>query len=80
MGNLFQTPLKEICESYHPKSHPILGPLLENGPVELVERYAIPHQDAYADACQLCYQARCSLRSQFPNWLTPDQMYGVITS
>ena len=80
MGNLFQTPLKEICGSYNPKSHPILGPLLDNGPVGLVERYTIPHQDAYADACQLCYQVRCSLRSQFPNWLTPDQMYGVITS
>jgi MoaA/NifB/PqqE/SkfB family radical SAM enzyme len=80
IGNLFQTPLKEICQSYDPLRHQILGPLLENGPVGLVERYALPHQDEYADACHLCYQARSSLRSRFPNLLTPDQMYGVITS
>ena len=80
IGNLFQTPLAEICRSYAPLNHPILGPLIESGPVGLVERYALPHRDEYADACHLCYQARLSLRSQFPNFLTPDQMYGVITS
>jgi hypothetical protein len=80
IGNLFHTPLNEICQDYDPQRHPILGPLLERGPVGLVERYAIPHLDEYADACHLCYQARVSLRSQFPDYLIPDQMYGVITS
>jgi hypothetical protein len=80
IGNLYQTPLSEICSSYDPSRHPILGPILEGGPVALVERYALPHQDEYADACHLCYQARLSLRHQFPDILTPDQMYGVITS
>ena len=80
IGNLFQTPLKEICRSYDPLQHPILGPLLENGPVGLVERYALPHRDEYADACHMCYETRLALRSQFPDFLTPDQMYGVITS
>jgi hypothetical protein len=80
IGNLFRTSLKEICLSYDPQHHPILGPLLERGPVGLVERYTIPHLDEYADACHLCYQSRLSLRSQFPDYLIPDQMYGVITS
>jgi hypothetical protein len=80
IGNLFQASLKEICQAYAPLRHPILGPLLDGGPVGLVERYTLPHREDYADACHLCYQARLSLRSQFPNWLTPDQMYGVITS
>ncbi len=79
-GIYSRTPLKEICRSYDPLQHPILGPLLENGPVGLVERYALPHRDEYADACHMCYEARLSLRSQFPEFLTPDQMYGVITS
>jgi len=48
--------------------------------VGLVERYALPHRDEYADACHMCYESRLSLRSQFPDFLTPDQMYGVITS
>jgi hypothetical protein len=80
MGNLFQAPLKEICQSYDPWQHPILGPLLENGPVGLVSKYNLPHREEYADACHLCYQARLSLRSQFPGYLAPDQVYGVITT
>src|SRR3990172_13273311 len=35
IGNLFRTPLKEICETYDPDAHPIVGPLLRGGPVEL---------------------------------------------
>jgi hypothetical protein len=37
-----------------------------------------PHEDAYADACHFCYEARRALRTRFPEILTPDQMYGVI--
>lgn len=80
IGNLFQTPLIEVCRSYDPRQHPVLGPLLEKGPVGLVERYSLPHRDQYADACHMCYEARLALRSRFPDFLTPDQMYGVITS
>ena len=77
IGNMFQTPLSEICESYDPETHPICGPLLAGGPAELVRRYRLPIQDRYADACHLCYTARRSLRERFPDILTPDQMYGV---
>jgi MoaA/NifB/PqqE/SkfB family radical SAM enzyme len=78
LGNLFQTPLREICETYDPDEHPITGPLLAGGPVELVRRYDMPHEGAYADACHLCYETCRSLRGQFPGILVPDQMYGIV--
>lgn len=78
IGNLFQQRLKDICESYRPEQHPICGPLLEGGPVALVEEYNLPHAGAYADACHLCYEARLALRPRFADVLAPDQMYGVL--
>ncbi|HEX9896103.1 MAG TPA: radical SAM protein [Dehalococcoidales bacterium] len=77
IGNLFRTPLKEICKIYNPYNHPIIAPLLEKGPVELVRRYGIPHAEGYADACHLCYESRCWLYKQFPETLCPNQMYGI---
>ena len=77
IGNLFQMPLKEICERYDPDHHPIAGPLLRGGPIGLVEDYSVPHRAEYADACHLCYETRRALRDQFPEILTPDQVYGV---
>jgi hypothetical protein len=68
--------LSKLCASYDPDTHPITGPLLDGGPVELARRYNTLHNDRYADACHLCYQTRTKLRSQFPETLTPDQVYG----
>jgi hypothetical protein len=48
MGNLFDRPLKDIVHNYRPKQHPIVGPLLQGGPAELVRRYDVPHAPAYA--------------------------------
>jgi Radical SAM superfamily len=76
LGNLFQRPLKEIVRTYRPKQHPIVGPLLQGGPAQLVRQYAVPHADAYGDACHLCYAARTALRPQFGDVLGPGQMYG----
>ena len=69
--------MKEICKTYDPDSNPIIGPLIEGGPVELIRRYGLPHEAAYADACHLCDEARRALRHRFPETLGPDQMYGV---
>jgi MoaA/NifB/PqqE/SkfB family radical SAM enzyme len=77
LGNVFQTSLKEICETYDPDSHPIVGPLLAGGPAELTRRYEVSHADYYADACHLCDATRRMLRGRFPTLLMPDQMYGV---
>jgi len=78
LGNVFETSLKEICEKYDVDAHPICGPLLEGGPAGLVTEYNLPHASSYADACHLCYAARTMLRSRFPQYLIPDQMYGVM--
>jgi hypothetical protein len=77
IGNLNERPLIEIMGIYDPDTHPIVGPLLAGGPVEIVKRYELPHEQAYADACHLCYISRCKLRSRFPDDLSPDQMYGI---
>jgi hypothetical protein len=77
LGNFLETPLSKICDDYEAETHPITGPLLIDGPAELIRRYDLPHEDRYADACHLCYQARRMLREQFPQILMPDQMYGV---
>jgi MoaA/NifB/PqqE/SkfB family radical SAM enzyme len=78
LGNVFQESLREICASYDAERHPITGPLLKGGPAELVRCYDLPHQEGYADACHLCYEARLVLRGRFPEILRPDQMYGVV--
>ena len=79
IGNLFKRPLKQICEEYDVDAHPICGPLHKGGPAALVTEYGLnDHASNYADACHLCYEARTALRARFPEWLAPDQMYGVM--
>lgn len=76
IGNLFRTPLADICGSYEVGRHPVTGPLHRGGPVELYRTCDLPQGGTYADACHMCYEARVKLRSRFPDILTPDQMYG----
>jgi len=80
LGNIFQKPLIDIVDDYSPHTHPILATLHQGGPAALVEKYEVPHEEAYADACHLCYSTRIALRDQFPDILTPDQVYGVYNS
>lgn len=76
IGNLFRKSLKEICDEYTPEKHPITGPLFKGGPAELARTYQTAHAGEYADACHLCYDTRLALRAEFPDVLTPGQMYG----
>lgn len=76
IGNIFERPLRDICETFFTETHPICGPLLKGGPAELAETYNLVHDDTYADACHLCYESRLALRERFPDVLTPAQMYG----
>ena len=76
IGNLFERPLKQICEEYDVDTHPICGLLHSGGPAALVTEYNLEHASSYADACHLCYEARTSLRTRFPEILAPGQMYG----
>jgi hypothetical protein len=78
IGNIFNESINEICDKFEPHKHPIIGPLLDGGPVRLAEEYRVSTDDAYADACHMCYETRKLLRGQFPDILLPDQMYGLI--
>ena len=78
IGNLFEKPLKQICEEYDVDSHPVCGLLHSGGPAALVAEYNLEHASHYADACHLCYEMRTTLRARFPEILAPDQMYGVM--
>jgi MoaA/NifB/PqqE/SkfB family radical SAM enzyme len=75
IGNLFDTPLEQICADYVPEAHPIAGPLLAGGPAALVRHFEVPREASYADSCHLCFEARRALRERFPEILTPDQVY-----
>ena len=77
MGNAWQTPLSTLVKNYDARQHPIVAPLLEGGPAALVKAYNVPHDDAYVDACHLCYSARKALLEKFPEYLAPRQVYGV---
>ncbi len=76
IGNLLERPLTDVMADFRPDEHPIVGPLLDGGPAEIVRRYQLEPEDGYADHCHLCYESRRSLRSRFPDVLTPDPMYG----
>jgi MoaA/NifB/PqqE/SkfB family radical SAM enzyme len=78
IGNAWQKPFAKIIEEYNPYANPILEPLIRGGPVALIEKFNLPHSEVYADACHLCYEARCMLRNKDPEILTPDQMYGKL--
>jgi len=76
IGNAWQKPFSKIIREYDPYRNPILEPLVRGGPVALVEKFDLPHDEFYADACHLCYAARCLLRKKYPDTLGPDTMYG----
>jgi MoaA/NifB/PqqE/SkfB family radical SAM enzyme len=78
IGNAWQRPFSKIIEEYNPFENPILEPLVRGGPVALVEKFSLPHDEVCADACQLCSAARLILRDKYPDILLPDQMYGKL--
>jgi MoaA/NifB/PqqE/SkfB family radical SAM enzyme len=72
--NASKKPWREFTRC--PYENPILEPLVLGGPVALVEKFGLPHDEVYADACHLCCAARLMLRDRYPDVLVPDQMYG----
>lgn len=77
IGNMKQTPLPKLLADFDPEKHPICGPILRGGPAELVKEYRVKHEEKYVDECHLCYSARLNLRKKFPDFLAPNQMYGL---
>lgn len=79
IGNCFEQPLKSKMEEYSVDSHPICKHIHEKGPAGLVEAYNIEVQEHYVDECHLCYSARKSLITRFPQYLTPPNIYGDLS-
>jgi len=76
IGNINEKPLKEVMIDYHPKNHPIIGPLLSGGPAKLAEEYGFEVKARFVSHCHLCFETRRSLIDIFPEYLTPGQVYG----
>ncbi len=77
MGNIWDTPLSELIDGYDPDAHPICGPILKGGPAELARTYDLRLDDKYVDACHLCSKTCKALIDDFPQYLTPRQVYGL---
>jgi len=77
IGNLWMTPLSELVSNYHSDSHPICGPLIRGGPVELAKKLGVMPEAGYIDECHFCYLARRAGIDKFPDYLTPKQVYGL---
>lgn len=77
MGNMWQRPLSELIADYKADSHPICGPLIRGGPVQLAKEYNVEHENEYVDECHFCYSVRRTLVDRFPGYLAPRQVYGL---
>ena len=77
MGNIWETPLSQLVSEYDPDSHPICGPLLKGGPLELANTHNVAIEDNCVSACHFCTKTCLELLDKFPQYLTPKQVYGI---
>jgi len=77
MGNMWKIPLSELVRAYDPRQHPVVGPLVSGGPVELARACGVETEPGYVDACHMCYEVRKALVDRFPEHLAPRQLYGL---
>lgn len=73
-------PLADIFAGFKVKDHDICAALEKGGPAalaRLAQEYGFVLQEAYADGCQLCFEARRYLRPHFPDLIGPAEMYEV---
>lgn len=76
MGNMWTTPLSALVRDYNPAAHPIAGPVLRGGPVQLARDFGRDTGGAFVDECHLCYTVRKALAPSLPDWLAPCEVYG----
>ena len=77
MGNMWETSLSTLLETYSADSHPICRPLIRGGPAMLAKEYDVGHMSKYVDECHFCYLIRRALIDKFPQFLGPRQVYGL---
>jgi len=77
IGNMWETPLAELINSYDPETHPIFGPMIRGGPFQLAREYGIELDGEFVDECHFCFNVRRKLLPRFPQYLAPEQVYGL---
>ena len=77
IGNMWETSLSTLLETYSADSHPICRPLIRGGPAMLAKEYDVGHTSKYVDECHFCYLIRRALIDKFPQFLGPRQVYGL---
>jgi MoaA/NifB/PqqE/SkfB family radical SAM enzyme len=77
IGNIQQTPLRDVIGNYDAQRHPVCGPLVRGGPAGLATELGLDHADEYVDACHFCYVMRRALIDRYPECLAPRQVYGL---
>lgn len=77
LGNMWTTSLSEIVSTYDSETHPICGPLVRGGPVELARALGFEPAAGYVDECHLCYLARKASIDKHPEYILPKQVYGI---
>jgi hypothetical protein len=77
IGNCWKTPLSKLIRDYDAQKHPICGPLVRGGPIQLVKEYDLDLKYEFVDECHLCFVARVALLDRFPEYLAPRQAYGL---
>lgn len=76
MGNMWETPLSVLMNTYNPDTHPIIGPLLRGGPARMAKELDVEHEHEYVDACHMCTKICLKLIDEFPQYIAPKQVYG----
>ena len=77
MGNIWETPLRDLFRRYDAHKHPIVGPLVRGGPIRLAKEHGLETSESYVDECHLCYTVRKQLLPRFPQYLAPKEAYGL---
>lgn len=77
MGNMWKVPLSVLVKQYSYLNNPVCRPLVQGGPAKLAEEFGVQHEDAYIDACHLCFEVRKMLIDKYPEYLAPKQVYGL---
>jgi Radical SAM superfamily/4Fe-4S single cluster domain len=77
IGNVWKSSLSEIINQYDPSKHPICGPLISGGPLQLSKSHSFQPAGQFIDSCHLCYATRKFLVSRYPEYLAPNLVYGI---
>lgn len=77
IGNMWKKPLSELVGDYNAETHPICGPISRGGPAELANVCGVRFEGEFVDECHYCFEIRRNLLKRYPEFLSPEQVYGL---